>query len=852
MEAAFPSDRLEEVVSYLQDGRHQRLEATTHLDQARELMGEQIPEFAWSDSVEDVIESAGLAPSVDLSNLEGVRAQLETAFQSESDAAPEGSRMDEPAVTPRAPKEQDTDAVPRGEDQSTQPAAASDVEQTGQQAQSSPPSVLAEKVQQAKVLADQGMVMTFQVDVDPHTPAWETSLAPTKDGPPQFDLFDPDEIRLEHGSVQLQIGIDTSGEALAEVWVELPDAANQLEAAIAEAQPLEQSLSNQFQGLTAGEYLQQGRDAILPDQPESESSAYRLDEAGPTTIGRERARLLNSYSEVDSTASEAGVERANAIAQRDEQLEALADEYGDAARISFTDPTEQGLAISAQDVRYPGQPDPAAAPPSGPEPDPAAQVEEVFDVVESMASSAPPEQARVGGWSEQAGKPEKHVGKLLEESGLAAAVMADEDFYLKVENEPFTPLNIERHGEQLMLYHTLVENGDAFIDSEMVFNLSEDGVLNLTETAVQGPMGESRGLDRSYAGMFASNLRKQGFAEAIQQQIITEPEAEQMTTEPARSPVVEADTETQTPRSDGERSPIAKPSQPAAESSDAFADVLGTGETAAVNPPPIQELGDEQPTGSPNYQETLSRLRGVVQDLPEAQQESLLAAIDQAATQMEQPAQSSSEASVSAGAFIQDAIAQNDPELDQQLAESEEGQPESPSIEQFRDWYRAARALGRSDDELADIEAIGKAAKAGELNDLAEPDAQRMETDLSAFGQQQELGASIVNHARRFLGNLEAAGLVERDANGAIEARGKQYTVRETSQGIGVVKNDQSAGVLANSEGEITQVTNLTETDRQNWEISASRSPDNLKALYQSRQQHEVNAQVQPSSEVEL
>jgi hypothetical protein len=67
-----------------------------------------------------------------------------------------------------------------------------------------------------------------------------------------------------------------------------------------------------------------------------------------------------------------------------------------------------------------------------------------------------------------------------------------------------------------------------------------------------------------------------------------------------------------------------------------------------------------------------------------------------------------------------------------------------------------------------------------------------------------------------------------------------------------VVKNDQSAGVLANGEGEITQVANLTETDRQNWEISASRSPDNLKALYQSRQQHEVNASVQRSSGVEL
>jgi hypothetical protein len=62
-------------------------------------------------------------------------------------------------------------------------------------------SDLKAQVQQAQQLADQGMVMTFQVDVDPHTPEWETSLAPGEDGSPQFDLFDPDEIRLEQGSV---------------------------------------------------------------------------------------------------------------------------------------------------------------------------------------------------------------------------------------------------------------------------------------------------------------------------------------------------------------------------------------------------------------------------------------------------------------------------------------------------------------------------------------------------------------------------------------------------------------------------------------------------------------------------
>jgi len=51
-------------------------------------------------------------------------------------------------------------------------------------------------------------------------------------------------------------------------------------------------------------------------------------------------------------------------------------------------------------------------------------------------------------------------------------------------------------------------------------------------------------------------------------------------------------------------------------------------------------------------------------------------------------------------------------------------------------------------------------------------------------------------------------------------------------------------------------VANLTETDRQNWEVSASRwplraglrpSPDHLKALYQSRQQQGMNAPAQPS-----
>ncbi|MBE7385772.1 MAG: hypothetical protein F6J95_030825 [Leptolyngbya sp. SIO1E4] len=319
-------DRLEAVVSYIQQGRNQRLEAVTHLDQARELIGETIPEFAWSDSVEDVIEKAGLPPSVDLSNVADVRDRLEALWQ-------------------------------------------------------------------------------------------------------------PEESKPADGEVDSTI--------------------------------------------------------------EPEVSAYRPDPDGPTTIGRERARLMNAYSEADSVASEQGVERANAIAARDDELEALAEAYGEDAGISFTHPAEQDAAIAARDIRYSGQPD---------------------------ANETPlDESPHIAGWRQQVGGPEKHVAKLLEEAGLADAVMADREFYLKIENEPFIPLTIERHDEQLILYHTLVQGGDAYVDSEMIFALSEEGTLALTETAVQNPaMGRSSGCDRSFAYTFAQNLRHQGFAEAAAKAVQSE------------------------------------------------------------------------------------------------------------------------------------------------------------------------------------------------------------------------------------------------------------------------------------------------------------------------------------------
>jgi hypothetical protein len=117
----------------------------------------------------------------------------------------------------------------------------------------------------------------------------------------------------------------------------------------------------------------------------------------------------------------------------------------------------------------------------------------------------------------QAGAAEKNVAKLLHQAGLAARILEGEDFYLKVANEPYIPLSIERHGRELYLTHLLADSsGDLTIDSEMVFRISWGGQLALTQTAVQNPLtgGEERRQDRGFAKTFSENLLEQGFATA--------------------------------------------------------------------------------------------------------------------------------------------------------------------------------------------------------------------------------------------------------------------------------------------------------------------------------------------------
>ncbi|MBE9160048.1 strawberry notch C-terminal domain-containing protein [Nodosilinea sp. LEGE 06152] len=115
------------------------------------------------------------------------------------------------------------------------------------------------------------------------------------------------------------------------------------------------------------------------------------------------------------------------------------------------------------------------------------------------------------------------VARLLQQGGLQQAVMVDgdNDFHIRVPNEPYMDLVVESHpngvgGSDLYLTHYATGNGDMWIDTEMKMGIQPDGHLQFVETAVQGfNGGELRAPDRAFGMIFARNLLEQGFGEAI-------------------------------------------------------------------------------------------------------------------------------------------------------------------------------------------------------------------------------------------------------------------------------------------------------------------------------------------------
>ena len=125
------------------------------------------------------------------------------------------------------------------------------------------------------------------------------------------------------------------------------------------------------------------------------------------------------------------------------------------------------------------------------------------------------------------GQLEKRVLRFLRNAGIEQEVMTSQEFHLRIENEPFIPLVVERQGDELYLTHYLTQDGDMFIDSEMVFRVRGEGHIEFKETAVQSLRGgESRLPDRAFAQIFSKNIVQQGFAEAAKAQLQAQAERE--------------------------------------------------------------------------------------------------------------------------------------------------------------------------------------------------------------------------------------------------------------------------------------------------------------------------------------
>ena len=167
---------------------------------------------------------------------------------------------------------------------------------------------------------------------------------------------------------------------------------------------------------------------------------------------------------------------------------------------------------------------------------------------------------RIAPAKNQVGAAEKNIARFLEQAGLAETVMADSEFYLQIENNPYIPLVVERHDESLHFIHWLKDSYDElFIDSEMIFHLSDRGRLTLRETAVQNALtgGELRARDKGFARLFSRNILQQGFAEAVhqmrtEQQLVESPQSEmpQSELDPSQSAEVVLNSEDPVPTID--------------------------------------------------------------------------------------------------------------------------------------------------------------------------------------------------------------------------------------------------------------------------------------------------------------
>jgi len=117
------------------------------------------------------------------------------------------------------------------------------------------------------------------------------------------------------------------------------------------------------------------------------------------------------------------------------------------------------------------------------------------------------------------------IEAMLKRHGLLETFNTSQDFHLKIENSPWMPLVIERHGDEFSIAHYGELNGDAIRDPELTFrpdwtptSITQDPVGRYAEVfpIVDGQQMVRPALLRelkSFANLWARNLQAQGFVD---------------------------------------------------------------------------------------------------------------------------------------------------------------------------------------------------------------------------------------------------------------------------------------------------------------------------------------------------
>ena len=120
------------------------------------------------------------------------------------------------------------------------------------------------------------------------------------------------------------------------------------------------------------------------------------------------------------------------------------------------------------------------------------------------------------------------IEKILKSRGRSSEFLAATEFHLRIENEPFMSLTIDRHGATVTVSHYFEQRSDLIPDPDMEFHMLADG--SWLPVAIQHATGhyfraveltdDGRRLVRpamlrdlkSFARIWGRNLIAQGFA----------------------------------------------------------------------------------------------------------------------------------------------------------------------------------------------------------------------------------------------------------------------------------------------------------------------------------------------------